>query len=171
MTVQLSPHKPSWAAMFDAEQARLTPAFGPALTVLHHIGSTAIPAILAKPIIDMLGVATTLAAVDTQNSALEGLGYEVMGEYGIAGRRYFRKFDADGIRTHHLHVFAQGSPHIARHLAFRDYLRTHPEVAADYSALKARLVAEAADSEAYMDGKDPFIQRVEAQALAWAGAT
>jgi GrpB-like predicted nucleotidyltransferase (UPF0157 family) len=76
-----------------------------------------------------------LEALDERSARMGDLGYEVMGPFGIEGRRYFRKFDATGRRTHHLHVFSQGSPHIERHLAFRDYLRSNPLKAAAYSDL------------------------------------
>jgi len=135
---------------------------------LHHIGSTAVPGILAKPIIDMLGVVEHLDWVDQNTHALERLGYEAMGAYGIDGRRYFRKSDAGGVRSHHLHVFQASSPHIDRHLAFRDYLRAHGGVAQRYSDLKAALVRQAdATRETYIDGKDPFIAETESLALAW----
>lgn len=160
------PHHPGWAADYRAEAAVVLAAMGDSLVAVHHIGSTAIPAISAKPIIDMLGVATTLEAVERTTPALTALGYEAMGAFGIEGRRYFRKHDGGGTRTHHLHVFAAGSPHIARHLAFRDYLRANPDRAAAYSELKQTL---AADPHSYVARKDPFVLAVEAEALAWAG--
>ena len=90
-----------------------------------------------------------------------------MGAFGIEGRRYFRKITPDGVRTHHLHVYEAASPHIARHLAFRDYLRAHPAKAQEYSDLKRRLTSgETPSWDGYMDGKDPFIKQTEAEALA-----
>ncbi|MEM1378824.1 MAG: GrpB family protein [Pseudomonadota bacterium] len=113
-------------------------------------------------------VVATLACADAKARGLEGLGYEAVGAYGIAGRRYFRKNDSNGIRTHHLHVFEEGSPHIERHLAFRDYLIAHPEIAHEYSSLKERLTRhEALSRDNYVDGKGPFIGRVEPQAVKW----
>ena len=159
------PHNPNWRAAFEEEAARLRLV---APIELHHIGSTAVPAILAKPIIDILGEVADLAMLDKTAGQFESLGYEVMGAFGIEGRRYFRKCDAQGVRTHHLHVFTVGSEHITRHLVFRDYLRAHPEDARAYSHLKARLTANRADWGAYQDGKADFVQNVEAKALAWA---
>lgn len=105
--------------------------------------------------------------LDSKRSAMEQLGYEAMGEFGIPGRRYFRKDDASGIRTHHVHAFQSGSPEIERHLVFRDYMIAHPEAAQAYSLLKQRLAQEyPGDKEAYMDGKDPFIKEHLAQAIA-----
>lgn len=161
------PHHPGWAADYRAEAGIIRAAISDTLIAVHHIGSTAIPDILAKPIIDMLGVVRSLDAADDATPALVAAGYEAMGAFGIEGRRYFRKHDGAGVRTHHLHVFASGSPHITRHLAFRDYLRAHPERAAAYSGLKRAL---AADPASYVERKGPFVQAVQAEALAWAAA-
>ncbi|MEM7470141.1 MAG: GrpB family protein [Pseudomonadota bacterium] len=166
MTVTLVAHRNDWAKTFEQERA----AFGDAFSELHHIGSTSIPGILAKPIIDMLGAVNDPDALAQNPQAFDHLGYQGLGAFGIEGRLFFRKNDAGGARSHHLHVFAPGSPHIARHLAFRDFLRAHPDIAAAYSDVKAALVKRGVDAEAYMDGKDPFIKRVEAQALDWARA-
>jgi len=170
MSVVVVPHDPRWSVAFDRE-ARLIKHALPNPIALHHIGSTAIPTILAKPIIDLLGVVADLEALDHQSGAMQTLGYEVMGAFGIEGRRYYRKINAAGVRTHHLHVYGDDSPHIARHLAFRDYLRAHDDVAAQYSSLKARLTAQNNVSwEHYMDGKDPFIARTEVDAIQWYSA-
>jgi len=91
-----------------------------------------------------------------------------MGEFGIPGRRYFRKNDAMGNRTHQIHAFEVGSSGAVRHLAFRDYLIAHPEAAQAYGALKEQLAAQhPVDFEAYMDGKNAFIQENEAKAVVW----
>lgn len=92
----------------------------------------------------------------------------MMGAYGIDGRRYFRKSDVSGRRTHHLHAFKVGSDHIERHLAFRDYLRSHPEKATEYSALKVSLLKNKSTSrESYRDGKVPFIAATQQEAETW----
>jgi GrpB-like predicted nucleotidyltransferase (UPF0157 family) len=162
------PHDPYWKTAFETEAQSISASLVEVSITLHHIGSTAIAGILAKPIIDLLGVVPNLDIMDAQSSAIETLGYEVMGAYGIEGRRYFRKVDSSGRRTHHLHVFANGSAHIERHLAFRDYLRSHSDVAVDYSNLKESLTSGDAPSwESYMDGKDPFITVVEKDAVSW----
>jgi GrpB-like predicted nucleotidyltransferase (UPF0157 family) len=173
MHVTLAPHNPAWAQAFAREADTLHRALGTGCpTTLHHIGSTAIRGILAKPIIDMLGVVADLETLDRHGSALASLGYEALGAFGIEGRRYFRKCDAQGRRSHHLHVFATGSPHIDRHLAFRDYLRAHPEVATAYSALKDRITAGTGTTwDSYRDAKAPFVAETERRALAWARRT
>ena len=154
--------------MFGDEAARLTGALGDVVAALHHIGSTAIPGIHAKPVIDMLLEVPTLASLDARSPVMESLGYEAMGEFGIPGRRYFRRNDASGTRTHQVHSFVAGSAEATRHLAFRDYMRAHPDVAREYGALKARLAEEYPDSmDAYMDGKDAFVKQHERLALSW----
>jgi GrpB-like predicted nucleotidyltransferase (UPF0157 family) len=141
---------------------------GDVVVAIHHIGSTAIAGLPAKPIIDVLLEVKDIERLDRDTPRLEALGYEAKGEFGIPGRRYFRKDDARGIRTHHVHAFKAGNAHIARHLAFRDYMRAHPDEAQTYGALKQRLTHEHPhDSEAYIDGKDAFIKEQERRALAW----
>ncbi|HEU4882801.1 MAG TPA: GrpB family protein [Longimicrobium sp.] len=166
--VEVVPHDPRWRDAFEVESKHITAALGENVVAIHHIGSTAIPDIHAKPIIDLLVEVRDIAAVDGRGAAMEALGYQVMGEYGIPGRRYFRKDDQDGIRTHHVHVFRAGSGEVARHLAFRDYMIVHPADARRYSELKQRLAAEHPTSaDAYMDGKDGFIQQVDRRAAQW----
>lgn len=112
------PHDANWKTAFDIEARSVSRLLGKVAITLHHIVSTAIAGILAKLIIDLLGVVADLDSMDGQSRVMETLGYEVMGAYGIEGRRYFRKINASGRRSHHLHVYAHGSLHIQRHLAF-----------------------------------------------------
>ena len=165
------PHDPAWAGQFDDEAAAIRAALGDSALAIHHIGSTSIPGILAKPIVDILVEIPSLDDLDRISPAMIDLGYQAMGAFGIPGRRYFRKDDANGARTHHVHAFGAGTPHVVRHLAFLDFLRARPDVAWAYSDLKRRLVAQPGMTrEACMDGKDPFIQRTEAEAIAWSRA-
>ncbi len=136
--------------------------------MIHHIGSTSIDTIYAKPIIDMLAEVKDIEKVAPLNAAIEALGYVSMGELGIPGRRFFRKDNHAGIRTHHLHVFEVGSPQIDRHLVFRDYLRCHVEAAQIYSELKQKLAQQyPIDIENYMDGKAEFIKETDKKAAEW----
>lgn len=167
--VVVVPYDPLWPEQFEEAERELEGAIGANLLAIHHIGSTSIPGIYAKPTIDMLGVVADLAALDAAADGLVALGYEARGEFGIPGRRYFPRNNAADERTHQLHAFRAGSQHIGRHLAFRDFLRAHPDVAQEYSELKRRLAtAHMHDREAYMDGKDPFIEETEARSLVWA---
>jgi GrpB-like predicted nucleotidyltransferase (UPF0157 family) len=171
MRVIVVPPDPAWPDAFAAASREVAVAMGGNLLSIHHIGSTSIPGIWAKPVIDMLPVVCDICAVDAHSGALRVLGYEVMGELGIPGRRYFRRDDPAGMRTHNVHVFADGSPHVARHLAFRDFMRAHGGLARQYSDLKRRLAELHPDNiEAYMEAKDAFIKEVEARALRWVEA-
>lgn len=164
--IVLVPHDPRWCDEFRRESVAVTAALGDVVLELHHIGSTAIPGVLAKPVIDILAVVTDIASLDS-GPPLERLGYQAMGEFGIKGRRYFRKTSKDGVRTHQIHAFAIGSPEINRHLAFRDYLRGHPDEAQRYSQLKQDLAQRfVTDIYGYSNGKTEFIRDIERRAEA-----
>ncbi|YAF97264.1 MAG: GrpB family protein [Nodularia sp. CChRGM 3473] len=166
--VEVIPHNPNWQNIFAIESKQIALAFKENVIAVHHIGSTAIPQIYAKPIIDILVEVKDITQVDEQSLAIQALGYEVMGEYGIPNRRFFRKHNEAGMRTHHIHTFKVGSAHIKRHLAFRDYMISHSEDAQKYSDLKRELANKYSDDiEGYMDGKDGFIKDIESKALEW----
>lgn len=159
---------PTWPAWFASERERLAAALAGLTHELHHIGSTAIPGIAAKPVIDMLLLVDDLHELDARSSLLIDAGYEAKGEFGLPGRRYFRRTTPQGLRTHHLHTYLRGSSEAQRHLAFRDYMRAHPAAAAAYDALKWRLVAaHGQDAAAYIAGKAAFVRQHEVLALAW----
>lgn len=168
LEVELAAHDPRWAGKAEAVSQLLATAIGPCLLEVHHIGSTAIPDIRAKPIIDLMPVVTGLAELDECRGRIEALGYQWRGEYGLPGRRYCSKSDAStGRRLVHVHCYARGSPEIVRHLAFRDHLRHHPEIAQAYEDEKVRCQAlHRGDSQAYGECKSLWIKRVEAEALA-----
>jgi GrpB-like predicted nucleotidyltransferase (UPF0157 family) len=134
---------------------------------VHHIGSTAIAGIRAKPILDLIPVFASAAALDDLRAQLESLGYEWWGEYGLPGRRYCTLVDPQtGCRRVQLHGYLKESPEITRHLAFRDYLRARPDVAQGYDAEKERCrKLHPFDSHAYSDCKCESIQRIQAAAL------
>ena len=162
MRIYMVPHDPNWRQEFENEAKQITDALGSNVEEVHHMGSTAIPNIYAKPVIDILLVVQDHADLDAKQDAMEALGYEAFGEFGIPTRRYFRRDNALGDRTHQVHAFEAGSPQIIRHLAFRDYMIAHPEAAGAYSDLKQKLAAQHPnDMEAYMDGKHEFIQEID----------
>ena len=166
--VEVVPHDPQWRDAFEAEARRVAAALGENVVAIHHIGSTAIPDIYAKPVVDLLVEVRDITEVDGRSSAMESLGYGVMGEYGIPGRRYFRKDNREGIRTHNIHAFEAGSAEVERHLAFRDYMIAHPGDAQRYSELKRKLAEEHPQSmDGYMDGKDGFIKEMDRRAAQW----
>ena len=166
--VEVVPHNPQWRDGFEVEAKQIAAALGDNVVATHHIGSTAIPGIYAKPIIDVLVEVSDLAEADARSSAMQSLGYEVMGEFGIACRRYFRKDNQLGIRTHHIHTFAVGTAEVERHLAFRDYLIAHPEEAQQYSELKRKLAEQHPQNmDGYIAGKDSFIKELDQRAAQW----
>ena len=165
--VEVVPHNPKWHEAYQLESQRIINALDDNVVAVHHIGSTAIAGIYAKPIIDILVEVQDLSKLDGHSST-QSLGYEAMGEFGIRDRRYFIKYDSDGQRTHHIHIFKAGSPQVERHLAFRDYMRFHPESAKEYSSLKQHLAAKyPQDIDRYMDGKDEFIKLMDRKAAQW----
>ncbi|WP_396271101.1 GrpB family protein [Ideonella sp.] len=166
MRIIVTKPNPSWPDDFLVESERIRKALGYAVVAVHHIGSTAIREIFAKPVIDILLVVTDLQSLDQSELSMINLGYEAKGEFGIPRRRYFRRNSDAGVRTHQVHAFQLGSPHIERHLAFRDYMNSNPAAALAYSDLKQQLaLAHPTDMSAYMDGKDAFVKQHEAIAL------
>jgi GrpB-like predicted nucleotidyltransferase (UPF0157 family) len=160
--VEIVEHDPTWADRFEAERERLAPVFDGHAVAIEHIGSTSVPGLSAKPIVDILVGVRELELTDEQIAAMEGLGYEYLGEFGLPGRLYFRKV----ARLYHVHVVEHGGEHWERQLVFRDALRTDPEERQRYDELKRRLAAEGHPREVYTDLKTPFIRAVEARARA-----
>jgi GrpB-like predicted nucleotidyltransferase (UPF0157 family) len=170
--IRMVPHDPGWKDDFRREAETIAAALGENVVRIHHIGSTAIPGIYAKPVIDFLLEVHDVRWLDEKVEILEGLGYEALGEFGIAGRRFYRKDDPSGERTHHVHAFREGDANVRRHIAFRDYMITHPDDAGRYSDVKRRAAAAfPEDIKAYMAAKDPFVKEHEAKALAWWAST
>lgn len=166
MYIYVVDYDANWPQEFERESQHLQKMLGQILKQAHHIGSTAVPRLKAKPIIDILLEVHSLSELDAQTSAMEKLGYEVMGELGIKGRRYFRKGGDN--RTHQIHAFQSGDSHLTRHLAFRDYLIEHEAIAREYGELKAAIAQRCNhDIEQYCDEKDPFVIFHEKKALVW----
>lgn len=161
------PQDPAWAGMFEAEAAALSSILEQEVVAIHHMGGTAIPGIKAKPIIDILIEVQKIEKIGDFNPQMSGLGYEARGEFGLPGRRYFTK-NRGLIRTHNVHIYQKDNPEIERHLAFRDYMISHPEDARAYSQLKEELAEKfPTDINRYMDGKDAFAKEIERKALVW----
>jgi GrpB-like predicted nucleotidyltransferase (UPF0157 family) len=172
MQIRVQSHRSEWAQSFEVEAASLRRLLGSNFSAAHHVGSTAIPAIVAKPIVDVLVEVYSVSRLDELAETMQSHGYEVMGEYGLPGRRYYRKHHHTGVRSHHVHAYDVGNSDIDRHLAFRDFLLAHPEIAQEYSALKQQLaLAHPNDKVAYVEGKDTFIREVQARALTWSRTT
>jgi GrpB-like predicted nucleotidyltransferase (UPF0157 family) len=169
IAVELAPHSPQWARDAEQEAARIKSATGAVIVVVHHIGSTSIPGIRAKPIVDLMPLVSSLAELDALREKIEALGYEWFGEYGIPGRRYCKRDDpTSGRRLVQLHFFEARSPEVRRHLVFRDYLRLHPDIAKAYEAEKLRCQRlYPGNSHAYSDAKSAWIQSVQEIALSY----
>lgn len=167
MNVVVTEYNDNWKQKFSEESQKIKEIFGEELIDIHHIGSTSVPELKSKPIIDMMPVVKHIEKIDSFNERMEQLGYECMGELGMKGRRYFRKGGDN--RTHQVHVFQKDNMEdITRHLAVRDYLRSHPDEANSYGDLKESLAKRfPTDIEAYMDGKDAFVKELERKALSW----
>jgi len=160
---------PEWASRFFAESERIATILGTALVRIEHIGSTAIPGIKAKPIVDLMPLVVSIDSVDALESEFETAGYNWYHEYGLPGRRYVNRDDvAAGKRIANVHIYQTDNPEVARHLAFRDYLRANPNLAAQYGAVKVQCAARYAhDVDAYNECKGQWIKPVELAAVTW----
>ena len=163
--VTIVPYDPEWPRRFDEERRELGAVFAGVEAVIEHVGSTAVPGLAAKPVIDIIVGVAVLAEVERRIPALEAAGYEYVPAYEqqLPDRRYFRK-PRLGPRAFHVHCVVTGSDFWIRHLAFRDHLRTHPEAAAAYHHLKREL-ATRLSKEAYTQAKSPFIEGILASAM------
>jgi GrpB-like predicted nucleotidyltransferase (UPF0157 family) len=167
--IVVADHDPAWPAMFEQERARLAAALGPLAIVIEHVGSTAVPGLAAKPIIDLLvGVRSLDDAAPRCVEQLAAIGYTFMPEYRslLPDQLFFRK-GVPGPWTHHVHVMRPSGPGWERRLVFRDYLRANPDAAKAYSDLKRELAARFKDDiAAYRGGKDAFVAEIMAKAMA-----
>lgn len=160
-------YDPRWPKAYESEIAEIRNVLGDVIVRAHHIGSTAVPGLPAKPLIDILLEVHDLALLDARDGAMRTIGYEPRGECGIPGRRYYRK--GGDARTHHVHAFGAGDPHVAEHLAFRDYLCAHPGIAEDYARIKrAAATRHRNDPEGYAAYKRKFVADAVRAACLWA---
>ena len=162
--VSIVPYDPDWPRRFDEERRILAAVFAGSDATIEHVGSTAVPGLGAKPVIDVLVGVPALIEVEHRIPALEAAGYEYVPKYETQrpDRRYFRK-PRSGPRAFHVHCVVTGSDFWIRHLAFRDHLRAHPESAAAYYDLKRELSTRVSKEE-YTDAKTPFIEGILASA-------
>jgi len=166
-TVELVSYNPEWPKIFQQEARLIADIFSNELVSIHHIGSTAIPNMLAKPIIDIMGVVREIERVELYNGSMIKLGYTPRGEYGIPERRYFIKA-TQGIRSHHVHMYPVGHRNISLHLDFRDYLQEHPKQAKAYIQFKKDLAQQyRQDPSAYSEAKTEFVESTNKLAARW----
>lgn len=160
--IELVDYDPTWAELFEREQGVLAPVFDGKAVGIEHIGSTSVPGLCAKPIVDVLVGLRELRLTDEQVEDMQRLGYDYLGEHGLPGRLFFRKEP----RTHHVHVVEHGGEVWDRQITFRDALRADADERRRYDEFKRRLAAEGHPRETYAELKTPFIREVEARARA-----
>lgn len=155
-TVRVVPYDPDWPRLFMQEADRIRGILGDLPVALEHTGSTAVPGLAAKPILDILGGHPPDADVLSCIAAVERAGYAYRGEQGIPGRHFFRRGDP---RSYHLHLAVRDGSFWRDHLTFRDALRGDPKLRAEYEALKLALAERyPSDRESYIDGKTTFVR-------------
>lgn len=167
--VVIADYDPRWPEMYEEERARIVEAIGDWLVDIQHVGSTSVPGLAAKPVVDIMPGIRTLDDDRHFIGPMEALGYSFLPvhEDDIPERRYFRRGDP---RLFHVHIAEVGGDFWAKHLAFRDYLRAHPDLAAEYAALKRKLAAEyGSDRLGYTAAKSPFILGILEQSAAAPG--
>ncbi|WP_065750681.1 GrpB family protein [Bradyrhizobium paxllaeri] len=168
--IVVSDYDPNWPTQFEQERTRIKAALGSFALVIEHIGSTAIPNLPSKPIIDLLvGVPSLEEARKQCVGPIEALGYKYLPEYAswLPGELFFRK-GPPGPWTHHIHLMESSNPRWEAFLVFRDYLRAHPETAMAYANIKRALAASSNDNiAAYRNGKTIFVEETTAKAHAW----
>ena len=149
-------YDPRWATLFSEFRDTLWPHVEDIATAFEHVGSTSVPGLVAKPIIDMDIVVPNMTVALEVIERLTPLGYTHRGELGVRGRHAF--FHPEDAPKHHLYVCLEGSIGLRNHLALRDYLRAHPAAVSEYTALKMRLAEQHSnDIDAYIEGKTAFI--------------
>jgi GrpB-like predicted nucleotidyltransferase (UPF0157 family) len=155
--IQILPYDPAWGGKYEEARTEILRAVGEEARSIEHIGSTAVPGLHAKPIIDILLALDVFPPSSRAIAALQGLGFEYLGEHGIADRHFFRKGKP---RSFHLHGVQPGSDLWTQHIRFRDLLRAEPVLRAEYSSLKVSLAKRfGGDRQSYTDAKGDFIRR------------
>ncbi len=151
----LIPYDASWPRLFEREAARITAALGSNLVAIHHIGSTAIPNLAAKPIIDILPIVKDITIVNKNNDSMGALEYTAKGEYGLVGRRYFSN------NKFHVHIYQTGDPSIEQYLQFRNFLRDNNWARIAYEKLKRELAQRHPENRnAYSLAKTDFVKSI-----------
>lgn len=162
------PHDPAWTDWFTELRRRLRPCLHVGATSIEHVGSTAVPGLAAKPVVD-IDIVTGPGGLDAVREVLNGLGYRHVGDQGVPGREVFKLTDASleaDLPRHHLYVCEEGSAALRSHRMFRDYLRSRPERVKALSAEKVDAAERAGhDRKAYMELKAPAYARLVAAAI------
>ena len=158
------PYDEAWEKNFADIKAEIQAALGASALRIEHVGSTAVRGLSAKPIIDIDVVIADYSVLGTAVSALSSIGYRHEGDLGIAGREAFGYEGKEHLQKHHLYVCPQDSAELKRHIAFRDYLRSHPDAARAYGRIKEEGAAlYPYDIEKYIEYKSSFIGKIYAE--------
>lgn len=152
--------------LYEQEAHRVRQALGAAVVAIEHVGSTAVPGLAGKPVIDISVGLGALRLERAQIVAMESLGYQYLGEHGLPGRLFFRR-EEDGRRTHHVHVVEWGGEHWHRHHAFCEYLRAHPDEATRYAEEKRRVAEQASHLGEYWERKQGYVEALFERAWRW----
>lgn len=167
MRITIVAYNSEWPEYFGQERTRLANALAGIDAVIEHIGSTAVPGLAAKPIIDLMIGLPDFAVADHLVPRITNLGYEYIArhEQVMPERRFFKK-EEHGATTHHIHMVGFATSFWERHIRFRDYLRDHPEAASAYAAFKQKLATQDwQDGSAYAQAKTEFIAKIEAASV------
>jgi len=158
-------YNPDWPAAFERIKAYLQPHIADLLVDIHHVGSTSVPGLSAKPIIDLDIEIPSMDVFPDVVKRLDKIGYRHQGNYGIEGREAFKRETLDDFMAHHMYVCPSCSDELKRHIKLRDYLRANPAKADEYGALKiANARKYGNDIDAYIEGKGAFIMECLSQA-------
>ena len=167
--IRIVEYDAKWPRLFSSEAAKLRCALGDVAIDLHHVGSTAVPGLRSKPIVDILVTVGDISALTSYRVPLERIGYALTYDPEFPDFHFFGR-PRQRPRRYHVHVCEAGSAHERRHLAVRDYLAAHPEEARQYGSIKAEAAASfPGDRTAYMDAKGPWVDDLERRAISWRG--
>ncbi|HWI65343.1 MAG TPA: GrpB family protein [Symbiobacteriaceae bacterium] len=164
--ITVVPYRPEWQAEFRGYRDRVAAALGDVAVSIDHVGSTSVPGLAAKPIIDLDVAVADASVIPLAIERLAAIGYVHEGDLGIPGREAF--INPPGTPRHHLYVCTVDNPEYQRHLLFRDYLRAHPDEAAQYGELKQELARRFPyERETYWRGKTELVLAILERARAW----
>lgn len=156
--IEVVSYEPNWRTIFEIEAEKIKTALGDNCIAIHHVGSTSVPELAAKPIIDIVPVVRDIIAVDQKTKVMDALGYEAKGEHGMLFRRYFQK------KGFNVHIFEQSSAEIDGYLLFRNWMREHADDREHYAKLKQDLALRYPnDMYRYVSGKDAFVKTIHSK--------
>jgi GrpB-like predicted nucleotidyltransferase (UPF0157 family) len=169
-TYSIKPYSKNWPRRFRAQEKLLKKILGKNIVEIHHVGSTAIPGMDAKPVVDVLIVAKNLKAIDKTEGKFKALGYGLLANYVTPNSRLLYKFRGKE-KLYNIHLLPQSNPESKRLLHVKNYLIANPRVARQYAQLKKKLYKKTKDYASYRKGKDRFCRALSDTASRWAKKT